>query len=451
GSVGSRQLLGLTRLRGEPAFQQMRRGTRVLARLELTRHALRDARGQALVVQLHGHRVAEQSRQVLGERARLARLRAVMPAQRQRQPDHDALHLALAHEPTQRAQSPPAAGARDGRDRRDDRAGRVAHGAAATRAAVVEGEHPHHSSSAEMISFSAAAIACSSLSGSRPPAWARVSRPPPPPPTISAAVLITAGALRPRWTSVGARLTTRCTRPSAAVPSTIAASPSLPLRRSNSCSSAAASGACTLLASTGTPSTFAAAASSDWRSIVTAAPPWWLVGAHLHHAHDIAVLLPEQGHRPKPPRLLERGHHRPHGIIAGDPLVDAILDVDQLLLAQRVTVAEVEAQLVGSHVGARLAHVTAETLAQGRLQQVRGGVIALGGVPRSVVHLRQHRLARAQLTGLHGHGQRLVIAKTEHVAHVRSTVAALAFERSRVGDLPSARRIERRLGQLDQV
>ena len=162
-----------------------------------------------------------------------------------------------------------------------------------------------------------------------------------------------------------------------------------------------------------------------------------LAVAHLHHAHYIAVLLPEQGHRPKPPRLLERGHHRPHGIIAGDPLIDAILDVDQLLLAQRVTVAEVEAQLVGAHVGARLAHVTAETLAQGRLQQVRGGVIALGGVPRSVVHLRQHRLARAQLTGLHGHGQRLVIAKTEHVAHVRSTVAALAFERSRVGDGPS--------------
>ena len=47
--------------------------------------------------------------------------------------------------------------------------------------------------------------------------------------------------------------------------------------------------------------------------------------------------------------------------------------------------AEVEAQLVGADVGAGLAHVRAEALAQRGVQQVGGGVVGLGGVagPRS--------------------------------------------------------------------
>ena len=58
------------------------------------------------------------------------------------------------------------------------------------------------------------------------------------------------------------------------------------------------------------------------------------------------------------------------------------LDVAQLLGAEPLAVGEVEAQLVRPHVGAGLAHVRAEPLAQRRVQQVGGGVVAHRGEPR---------------------------------------------------------------------
>ena len=92
--------------------------------------------------------------------------------------------------------------------------------------------------SAASIALAAASIASGSLAGSRPPARASVSRPPPPPPTTAAAALTISPARTPRATSAGATLATRSTRSSPALPSTIAASPSLALSRSASSSSA---------------------------------------------------------------------------------------------------------------------------------------------------------------------------------------------------------------------
>ena len=103
--------------------------------------------------------------------------------------------------------------------------------------------------------------------------------------------------------------------------------------------------------------------------------------ADLHHAHHLAVLLAEQGHRAEALGLRQRRGDRAHGIVAGNPLVDAILHVAQLLGAQRLAVAEVKAELVRPDVGACLVHVVAQALAQRRLQQVRGGVVALGRMP----------------------------------------------------------------------
>src|SRR6202035_2068907 len=104
----------------------------------------------------------------------------------------------------------PRAGALDRLDRRDDRARRVAYGAAAARAAVVEREHAHQALRAEAIAARAVSIASPSFSGSRPPACGSGSRPPPPPPTTSAASLTIAPALTPRATSSGATLASRC-------------------------------------------------------------------------------------------------------------------------------------------------------------------------------------------------------------------------------------------------
>ena len=64
------------------------------------------------------------------------------------------------------------------------------------------------------------------------------------------------------------------------------------------------------------------------------------------------------------------------GALALDPLVDAVLDVAQLLGAERLAVGEVEAKFVGTHRRARLADVGAEPLAQRRVQEVRRGVVA---------------------------------------------------------------------------
>ena len=50
--------------------------------------------------------------------------------------------------------------------------------------------------------------------------------------------------------------------------------------------------------------------------------------------------------------------------------------------------------LSGPDVGAGLAHVAAEPLAQRGVQQVGGGVVALGGAARAAVDLRHHALVR---------------------------------------------------------
>ncbi len=119
--------------------------------------------------------------------------------------------------------------------------------------------------------------------------------------------------------------------------------------------------------------------------------------ADLHHAHDLAVLLAEQRHRAETAGLLQRGRDRAHRVVGEDPLVHAVLDVAQLLGAQRRGVAEVEAQLVGADVGAGLAHVLAEALAQRGVQQVRGGVVALGRVAGGVVDAGEHGLVGVEL------------------------------------------------------
>ena len=181
----------LTRPRGEPALQQVRGRARVLALREGPRHPLGDARGEALVVHLHRHAVAEPresaaqtpASRVSGRcRCRAATAAARRPRARPR---------ARARARAARAARAWWPGCGDGRDRRDDRAGGVAQRAAAARAAVVEREHPHRARQAQRSSIAAraASIASPSFSGSRPPAWAIVSRPPPPPPTISAAAL----------------------------------------------------------------------------------------------------------------------------------------------------------------------------------------------------------------------------------------------------------------------
>ena len=89
-----------------------------------------------------------------------------------------------------------------------------------------------------------------------------------------------------------------------------------------------------------------------------------------------------------------------HGLVLEDPPVDGVLDVAQLLVGQGLAVGEVEAQLVRADVRARLPHVGAEPPPERRVQQVRGGVVALGRVPRGAIDVRVDALARLDRAAL---------------------------------------------------
>src|SRR3954470_17438983 len=169
----------------------------------------------------------------------------------------------------------------------------------------------------------------------------------------------------------------------------------------------------------------------------------------VDHAHDVAVLLAEQRGRAEALGLVERRRDRPHGVVADDPLVDAVLDRRAILGRQALGVAEVEAQLVGPAVRAGLVDVHAEALAQRRVEQVRRGVVARGGVAREAVDARDDALAGAQLALDRLDDDRLVVARAQHVGDEHLAVAVLALDRARVRDLAAARRVERRLGELD--
>ena len=82
------------------------------------------------------------------------------------------------------------------------------------------------------ISARAAASASGSFSGSRPPAWAILSRPPPPPPTTAAAALTISPALIPRSTAPASPPRAGDAAARRSPSTTTAGSPSPPRRRS---------------------------------------------------------------------------------------------------------------------------------------------------------------------------------------------------------------------------
>ncbi len=172
--------------------------------------------------------------------------------------------------------------------------------------------------------------------------------------------------------------------------------------------------------------------------------------ADLDHAHDVAVLLAEQRHRAERPGLVERRGERPHRQVLEDPRVDLVLDVPALLVTEPGAVGEVEAQLVGTHVGAGLANVIAEPRSQRRVQEVRGGVVGLRRVARDAVHSCDDALTGLRRTAHDLHDERLVVTRAHDLADAQLAVAALAGDHARIAHLPAALGVERRLGELHQ-
>ncbi len=83
-----------------------------------------------------------------------------------------------------------------------------------------------------------------------------------------------------------------------------------------------------------------------------------------------------------------------HVDVVPDRAIHAQFDLGLLGGLHRSVMREVESQTIGLHERALLVHVLAEHLAQRGVQEMRGGVIALGVPPHVGGHARVHRTER---------------------------------------------------------
>ena len=118
--------------------------------------------------------------------------------------------------------------------------------------------------------------------------------------------------------------------------------------------------------------------------------------AHLHDAHDVAVLFAEQHHRAHLLGFFDVLLERVNVEVVQNLLVDQAFDLAGLAAGQRLVVREVEAQAVRGDQRAALLDMRAEDGLQGLVQQVRRRVVALDVGAARLVNLRVHRVADAQ-------------------------------------------------------
>ena len=174
--------------------------------------------------------------------------------------------------------------------------------------------------------------------------------------------------------------------------------------------------------------------------------------ADLDHPHDVAVLLAEQRHRAERARLVERRRERAHRLVLEDPAVDAVLDVAQLLGAERRAVGEVEAQLVRarrrSRPGARACRAArAARRAAGAWRC--GWPRSRGARARSTRATHALALVQRALLELDARPPGRRRARTTSSTRARQSPSSHSIDAG-VGDLAAARRVERRLGELDE-
>ena len=167
----------------------------------------------------------------------------------------------------------------------------------------------------------------------------------------------------------------------------------------------------------------------------------------LDHAHLVAVLLAEQGHRA---HLLglgrgSSGARAPGGVRAIHSFTRSSTAL-QLLGGERLPVSEVEAQLVGANGRSGLAHVRAEPLAQRRVEEMGGGVVGGRRVADAPVHDEPCALALLELALLDGDRDGLVVA--EPVDVLDAPAAGLGLDRAGVGDLAATLGVEGAFGEL---
>ena len=139
--------------------------------------------------------------------------------------------------------------------------------------------------------------------------------------------------------------------------------------------------------------------------------------------------------------LVLRGLEDAQVVILQHDAVDLVLDRLQLAGADGCRMREVEAQALRPHGRAGLLDVLAELVAQGALQQVRGGVVGHRRPPALGVDARVHDVAGAQLA-VQPHEQRLIAV--EAVDRLDLAAHGMRGDLARVRHLAPTLGIERR-------
>ena len=111
--------------------------------------------------------------------------------------------------------------------------------------------------------------------------------------------------------------------------------------------------------------------------------------AHIHHTHDLAVLLAEQGRGMGFLGLFEAHFLRDDRVIGKDRTVHRLTHRIQLFRRGGGEVGKVKAEQIRIHEGAGLMHMLTKNLAQGFMQQVGRAVGAAEG--RAAVRISRHR------------------------------------------------------------
>ena len=111
---------------------------------------------------------------------------------------------------------------------------------------------------------------------------------------------------------------------------------------------------------------------------VGAAAEFAAVTASVHDAHGLAVFLAEEGEGAFG-FFVELGFVGGDGGVFEDALVDETLDLTELGGSDGLEVGEIEAETVGGVERAGLADVRAEDFAQGPVEEVGRGVVAVDG------------------------------------------------------------------------
>ena len=116
---------------------------------------------------------------------------------------------------------------------------------------------------------------------------------------------------------------------------------------------------------------------------VRAAAQFLAEAGNIDHANAIAILLAEQRHGAGIERLIEIHHIGMDFDVFQDLFVHQLLNFGQFFGIGMRVMREIEAQAIGIDDAAGLLHVRSQHFAQRRVEQMRSGVVAHGGMAQS--------------------------------------------------------------------